>query len=115
MKLAQVQRAWHEYNAKYFDNALQPITIRITRAENYYAKFVHPNALRGPRPSIFISGYLNDENSWRDALLHEMVHQELYEHGIVEEDDHGPIFREWAKKLSLDLKYLEQSDQELEP
>lgn len=104
MKVAKLKAMWEELNREYFTGELQPIVICITRGKKYWGKFLHPRGPSGASPCIFLSGVLNKSpEEWRDSLLHEMCHQYLYEKGITEQDDHGPLFMEVATKCGIRL------------
>ena len=105
MKLHKVQEQWRAYNSQHFSGLLRPVRIQITRSSANYGKFVYPVKHGACEPVIHISGCINTEDTWRDALLHEMIHQFLYESRIEEDDIHGPIFVEWATKLGVSLDF----------
>lgn len=99
-KLRQLQIWWNEFNAKFFENRLKPIPIRITRSKRYWGHYNDP-------PAIFIGRHLNRTlQDYRDTLLHEMIHQFLDEQRIVEVDEHGPRFQEEYLRV-CGKKYLE--------
>lgn len=86
VKLRTLQIWWNEFNRIHFSGLLNQIPIRITRSRRYWGHFSDP-------PAIYIGRHLNSTpDSMKDTLLHEMIHQSLAQRGIVEQDDHGPIF-----------------------
>lgn len=91
-----------QLNEQYFAGSLPPITIKVTRADGYFGKFAHPKNPSGAACTIYISGCINRTlDDFRDSLLHEMVHYDLYVKGVTEQDDHGPIFMEHAARVGL--------------
>ncbi len=88
--IREVKNKFNEYNAKYFNNSLPPITLEIGRKSKYLGGTFRwknvPNsdskALRiviNKHPQI-----MDNENAiitmhWKHVLLHEMVHYLLHE------------------------------------
>ena len=104
-KTTKLQALWAELNAAHFDGALKPVPIRITRSRCTYGYFNGPG--NGGQPSIRISKVLADTAQLlRDTLLHEMIHQRLYENGHPEWEHHGPDFQAHHVRL-FDHHYVE--------
>lgn len=99
-KLSQLRAWFNEFNDKHFGGILKTIPIRITRSKRYFGHYSDP-------PAIFIGRHLNkSSDDFRDTLLHEMIHYYIEQVGIVEDDDHGPIFQEMHLKL-LGKEYVD--------
>lgn len=104
MKLATLREMYDSFNLRFFRGVLTRPVLRITKAKGYYGKFLHPRGKSGASTAIYVSGTLNKtEAEFEDTLLHEMIHQYLYDTGVIEQDDHGPIFREHACRCGINL------------
>lgn len=102
---------WHmEYNAKYFGGALKlPVFTIKQRSANRLGQFrckYHSRGVNGVGVSTYceeiaISVYYDrDEMSFRETLLHEMIHQWQAEtFGLV---DHKDTFRRKAAQINRD-------------
>lgn len=96
----QVKHLWNKYNVEYFGGALSEPTIRIVRATRYYGDFVVTES--SGRPTLRLSNRLNNSpEQLRDTLLHEMVHQYLWELGLPNWDDHGEAFKNEAGRIGI--------------
>lgn len=81
-------------NDMYFEGALKPVPIRITRSVRTYGYFNAPNG--GGQPSIRISVKLAKREGpdvLRDTMLHEMIHQSLHSTAHPLWDTHGEAFQ----------------------
>jgi len=88
----KLRAIWAELNAAHFGSGLHPVPVRITRSRRTYGYFNGPSN-RGSA-SIRISTVLADtEQLLRDTMLHEMVHQYLYEIRHPDWDQHGDAFQ----------------------
>lgn len=88
----RLQALWKELNDEHFEGALTPVPIRITRSRRTYGYFHGPN--NGGRASIRISTVLADTSELlRETLVHEMIHQKLYERRISYWNEHGGVFQ----------------------
>lgn len=88
---ARLRRMWEELNSEHFDNKLVQVPIRVTRSRNTYGYF---NGPANGQASIRISTVLAaSDKLLRDTMLHEMIHQVLYEQKHPEWDGHGADFQ----------------------
>lgn len=88
----RLRKLWSELNTAHF-GALRPVPIRITRSRNTYGYFHGPE--NGGSASIRISVVMADTDQLlRDTMLHEMIHQALYEEGHPEWHLHGEAFQQ---------------------
>lgn len=101
-RTAQLRALWTALNKEHFEGSLRPVPIRITRSRRTYGYFYGPNH-KGGSASIRISKVMADtEKLVRETMLHEMIHQELYElghylwegHGAAFQDEHVRVFGE---------------------
>jgi hypothetical protein len=92
---------WCEFNAAYFDNALRPVPLVITQTQPFGKRFAFCSYTdTGPHiggrtitlnvPSAF--KYLCADNG---TLLHEMVHQFLFERG----EDAAHLSSGWRREI----------------
>lgn len=92
-KTARLRALWEGLNKVHFGGTLQPVAIRITRSRCTYGYFNGPD--NGGQPSIRISKVLADTDQLlRDTMLHEMIHQLLYEQQHPEWHQHGESFQQ---------------------
>jgi hypothetical protein len=92
-----VVERWCEYNAAYFDSVLRPVPLVITHTQPFGNRLAfcsyNPNTLGRTITLNVPKAYRNllaDNNS----LLHEMVHQFLFERGEYPSHDGEPWRRE---------------------
>src|SRR6478609_4536093 len=98
----QVRNLFDEYNTKYFGGTLTRPTIRITRATKYYGDFCVTES--SGSPTLRLSGRLNrDPELLRDTLLHEMVHQYLWELGLPDWHGHAEAFQLEAQRVGVTI------------
>lgn len=89
----RLQAMWHELNQQWFSSKLRPVPIRITRSRRTYGYFNGPNH-RAASASIRISDRLADTPALvRDTMLHEMIHQWLYQMRFLDWDQHRESFQ----------------------
>lgn len=99
MKVVKLQKMWDYFNQAHFKGELTPIPIKPTKSKRYHGQF-----FEDPYPAIHLSGRLNQtEADFSDSLLHEMIHQYLFQKKIEDESDHGPKFIEIAARLGVRL------------
>lgn len=99
VSLATVRKLWYEYNRLVFGNNLYEPIIRITRARNYYGKFVCRESDGGKTLVLLISGPLHvGSGGLNDTVLHEMIHQWQWENGY-KENEHDETFTQWLPKI----------------
>lgn len=90
---------WRLLNERYFEGKLRPVRIMTTGCDEL-AGFFDDN----PYPHIGLSRKLNvGKDAWGDSLLHEMIHQYLWENKVFEWYKHGPEFMELGRKFEIDL------------
>lgn len=90
---------WRMLNEKYFEAKLRPVRIMISRKTEDAGQFDDM-----PYPRIILSRQANHGiDEWSDTLLHEMIHQYLWENKVFEWYKHGPEFMELGRKLEIDL------------
>jgi hypothetical protein len=100
LKIKTLQALWLKLNERFFDGKLRPISIRLTRSRQLYG-YYEPTT-NSSQSVIRISGNLNKSSEdFYDTLLHEMIHQYLYEQQIEDEADHGPKFKEHAERVGI--------------
>jgi hypothetical protein len=120
----RVADAWGEYNALYFGGRLAPLPIFLTPVSPYghwvgltcISKSVTHIALTAPRDGTRLVAD-------RDTLLHEMVHQYLFEAGVCPHHAGGPWRWEimrlhkqitgqdiWAGKYTVAKRVTDHSD-----
>jgi hypothetical protein len=100
MKLSHVKELFHQFNKQYFGNALSEPCIRLTRATKTHGYFSVTESSRAPLLRIS-SRINNDPRVLRDTLLHEMVHQYLWETGIHGWETHGEAFINEAARIGI--------------
>lgn len=85
---------WAEFNAAYFDNALRPIPIVLTQAQPFGRALAFCSWGNGRTITLNVpkdhSSLVADANT----LLHEMIHQCLFERGEYPSHDGQPWRRE---------------------
>lgn len=106
LKVNNLLKLWNDYNEKYFGGILHPVPIRITRARSYYGYFSVTESSGVGR--LCISAKLHSSPELlHDTLLHEMVHQWLYESGSRAWDKHGDEFVRMAQKLGIEHEHID--------
>jgi hypothetical protein len=111
---ADIVRKWCEFNQSYFDNALKPVPLVITNTQPYGKRLAfcsyNPDAsgrtitLNVPKNRHAGRRYqlLADNNT----LLHEMVHQFLFERGECAGHDGAP----WRREIMRLTKQISGKD-----
>lgn len=76
----EMKRRHQEYNQLYFGGKLTMPKFKFLNSGNCYGRY-HCGSRDGSDPSvIYISKHMNDnENELRETLIHEMIHQYVYE------------------------------------
>jgi hypothetical protein len=89
---------WCEFNARYFDGVLKPVPIVITHAQPFGGRLAfcsYGSAVNGGRTiTLNLPKVHNRLVADKDTLLHEQVHQFLFERGEKASHDSGPWRRE---------------------
>ena len=101
IRVNHLLKLWNDYNEQYFNGTLLPVPIRITRARSYYGYFSVTESSGTGR--ICISARLHSTPELvRDTLLHEMVHQWLYESGESDWEEHGTKFNDECNRIGIE-------------
>jgi hypothetical protein len=98
---------WCDFNAAYFDNALRPVPLVITNAQPFgrrigFCSYNHGGASAAGRTiTLNIPKDHNRLVADNNTLLHEQVHQFLFERGEYPRHDGGPWRREIMRLTKL--------------
>ena len=100
MKLATLERIWHELNESQFAGLLYPPRFFGIRNEREYASFQAAGEAGGESWMFFNTRHI--KGFWaRSIVYHEMIHQYVEEYlGIEESDHHGPVFWKNYRKFA---------------
>jgi hypothetical protein len=100
---------WCEFNAAYFDAALKPVPIVITHAQPFGRRlaFCSYNIGAGGRTiTLNIPGSHNVLVADSNTLIHEMVHQFLFERGEYPAHNGAP----WRREIMRLTKMITSKD-----
>ena len=97
----ETARAWQAYNTSYFDSRLEPVPIFHVAAtpDSRWWGLCTGSWNQRRVANIQIGKAAGD--GWRETLLHEMVHQALFEAGLVPGHD-GEPWRNEIMRISRD-------------
>ena len=108
-KKIKIRKLWEIYNELYFQNKLRLPKFNILQKKRPYGMFVCNGKKK--QNTIWISACIKDDYFLRNILLHEMVHQYVYEqwcgttYTIIK---HGPMFHyiryKLIKKYGLEIR-----------
>lgn len=99
MKLICLKLLWHQFNEDYFEGKLWCIPILKWRNKRYWGEFQVSSI-----PKIRLSKVRNkDKGDWIDSLLHEMIHQYIWQMDIEDDDDHGKEFNKIAERIRVQI------------
>ncbi len=95
---------WREFNQTIFEGKLSEPTFRITRANRYYGDFGVTESSNVP--TLRVSNRTNSSPQLlRDTILHEMVHQYLWETGHPDWYGHGDGFQQVARRIGVTIDH----------
>ena len=99
MKITQeiAEGMFVELNADWFDGDLVPPQIRVTHTLDALGEFVREGDHREIR---ITDAYDRDDRSYRNTMLHEMIHLKIDQFGIRDNAAHGKVFMREAKRLN---------------
>lgn len=94
-----------ECNKKYFERSLPTPKFGLFKKLNLLAEFVYYKNKNGRKPikdqRILFSEYYDfDEETFRNLMVHEMIHYYIAWNGIECKHDHGKEFMEMAHELN---------------
>ena len=94
-----------ECNRLYFDRSLPSPKFGLMKRLNYLAMFEYRKNKKGKAPikcqTILFSEYYDfDEDTFRNLMVHEMIHYYLAWNGVKTKKDHGEEFMAMAKELN---------------
>lgn len=112
--LNYVRAKFDELNALCFDDALPPLTVRLSMARSYLGMLKRQPLLGSERfgvglvpryrYTLFISKRFDrSEAEVEDTLLHEMIHYWIFVNGLKDTSTHGQLFR--AKMAELNTRF----------
>lgn len=100
---------WKEFNDRFFDGKLKPVPLVITRAQPYGARLAYCSyGLGGGERTITLNIPKDHDSLVADnsVLLHEMIHQCLFERGEYPSHDGEP----WRKEIMRLHRVLTKKD-----
>jgi hypothetical protein len=93
-----VVEQWCKFNADYFDGALRPVPLVITRAQPFGKRLAYCSYNPGGSGRTITLNVPKDHNELladNNTLLHEMVHQLLFERG----EDAAHLSNGWRREI----------------
>src|SRR5215471_14343872 len=104
-----VVKRWCEFNATYFDGTLQPVPLVITNTLPFGKRIAfcsyNPNAT-GRTITLNVPKDHKSLVADNDTLLHEMVHQSLFERG----EDAAHLSKGWRREIMRITKLITGAD-----
>ena len=102
-----LQRMFNVFNARFFDNQLPHIDIKLCKTKRVFGKFVYiKGGCRDLPVRIEISQYFDyPQKNVEEVLIHEMIHYYLCVHNIREKDPHGLYFMAVAAGINKASDY----------
>ena len=98
-------RIFWECNRLYFDQSLPTPRFGMMKKLNTLARFEYQNNKKGKAPIkrqiiLFSEYYDFDEETFKNLMVHEMIHYYLTWNGVKTELDHGKEFMAIANELN---------------
>ena len=98
-------RIFWECNRLYFDQSLPTPRFGMMKKLNTLARFEYQNNKKGKAPIkrqiiLFSEYYDFDEETFKNLMVHEMIHYYLAWNGVKTELDHGKEFMAIANELN---------------
>ena len=98
-------RIFWECNRLYFDQSLPTPRFGMMKKLNTLARFEYQNNKKGEAPIkrqiiLFSEYYDFDEETFKNLMVHEMIHYYLAWNGVKTELDHGKEFMAIANELN---------------
>ena len=105
--VAFIQRMFNVFNARFFDNQLPHIEIKLCKTKRIFGKFVYiKGGYRDLPVRIEISQYFDyPQKNVEEVLIHEMIHYYLCVNNIREKDPHGLYFMAVANGINKASDY----------
>lgn len=102
------------YNARYFDNSLPPIPVRLSNAKGFLGKLTYRTrrTLLGAQRHYDFTLRINtridmSEELIEDTIIHELIHYYIAYHDIRDTSAHGVRFREMMQRINhLDNRHI---------
>ena len=107
VSLPFLENRFEAFNHAYFDDALQPVPIKLGRAvrslgccaykkrRKLFGKVEYSNFCIRISTKFDLS-----ETEWEDVLLHEMIHYEILSRQLKDTSAHGRLFRARMKEIN---------------
>ncbi len=96
---------WAEFNKRYFDGTLKPVPLVLTNAQPYGRRLAfcsyNANGSGGRTITLNMPAVMNHLAADAGTLLHEMIHQFLFERGEYPSHDGAPWRREIMRLTKL--------------
>lgn len=102
------------YNARYFDNSLPPIPVKLSNAKGFLGKLTYRTrrTLFGAQRHYDFTLRINtridmDEALIEDTIIHELIHYYIAYHDVRDTSTHGVRFREMMQRINhLDNRHI---------
>lgn len=98
-----IARKFNEYNKKYFNGELVTPLFAINNAKRTLGRFTATRLYGTTQMKITISqAYQFDEKEYCDTIIHEMIHQYIFQKGIRDNNAHGIKWTAKAREINKD-------------
>lgn len=108
LTLTYIRKSFAKYNNLYFNNELKTPIFELFKSKITLGQFCVENrhyALFGGTPTIKIrisNYYKREERDFDNTIIHEMIHQWIYQNGIKDTSSHGKYWLCVAKRINKD-------------
>lgn len=99
--LSYLSKAFDKYNEKYFNNELTRPHFRLINTRRALGIF-KSYRMTGKMELCITKVFDRTPNEFDNTIIHEMIHQYIYEMGIIDNNGHGVEWHRIAKRINKD-------------